>query len=170
MMTIAAAASDQVRALDAAFWTVALLCAALLFAISLPLPYLAELQAANLEMLVRLSQVVRPAPAASDLVMVTIDAAAERAQRSRWPFPREVLARAQSVPGPMLWRIHGQESEEHRATANDRQRREKLLPDSAKPASDDPPDSKRRNEEKLHRSGLAFAMKARDCAEGEPEQ
>ncbi|MBI4859333.1 MAG: protein kinase [Candidatus Riflebacteria bacterium] len=71
-----------------------LLSLTVLTAVSLPLPYLEELQASNLEMLLRFRQVIRPTVPLANPVLVRIDAAAERAVGAPWPFPPAVLARA----------------------------------------------------------------------------
>jgi CHASE2 domain-containing sensor protein len=79
-----------------------LLCAVVLGVVASPLPYVAELQASDLAILVRLSRAIEVPAESTALVVVGIDEAAgevaartlRRGRPLRWPFPQEVLARA----------------------------------------------------------------------------
>jgi CHASE2 domain-containing sensor protein len=69
-------------------------CTVAFLGLLLPLPYLAELQAANFELMLRLHQAMRPTEPVPGLAVVAIDEAAERFAGRSWPWTKAQLARA----------------------------------------------------------------------------
>ena len=71
-----------------------LACVTALVGLALPLPYLHELQATDLELMMRMQEVIEPHAPEGRLAVARIDAAAERAAKESWPWSKATLARA----------------------------------------------------------------------------